>query len=81
MDSIIIEQAKNLIAKYGIQGLRTLDSIQLSTSALLRDQSDLFKTADKLLDSFLNKNYCPLERIGAPFLKTLYKSNFNASCV
>lgn len=31
-DSIIIEQARILISKYGTQGLRTLDSIQLSTS-------------------------------------------------
>lgn len=48
-DSIIIEQAKNLISKYGSQGLRSLDSIQLSTSVSLFKQADVFFTADKLL--------------------------------
>ena len=31
-DSIIIEQARILVSKFGTPGLRTLDSIQLSTS-------------------------------------------------
>ena len=34
-DSIIIEQARLLTSKYGMQGLRTLDSIQLSTAVSL----------------------------------------------
>lgn len=48
-DSIIIEQARILISKYGIQGLRTLDSIQLATCISLVQQVDLFLTADNLL--------------------------------
>jgi len=48
-DSIIIEQARILISKYGIQGLRTLDSIQLATCISLVQQVNLFLTADNLL--------------------------------
>ena len=41
-DSIIIEQARILTSKYGKQGLRTLDSIQLSTSLSLFHHVDIF---------------------------------------
>lgn len=54
-DSYIIEQARVLISKYGLKGLRTLDSIQLSTSILLLQQVDIFFTADKLLKSFFKE--------------------------
>jgi predicted nucleic acid-binding protein len=50
-DSIIIEQARLFTSKYGMQGLRTLDSIQLSTAVSLFHQADIFFTADKLLQS------------------------------
>src|ERR1022692_3964399 len=59
IDDNIIEQANKLIGKYGKQGLRTLDSIQLSTSVFLRQQADLFITTDKLLDSFLMQENLP----------------------
>ena len=52
-DSIIIEQARILTSKYGTEGLRTLDSIQLSTAVSLFSQVDIFLTADKLLKFFL----------------------------
>lgn len=52
-DSLVLEQARNLVSKYGIQGLRTLDGIQLATAVLLSSQADLFFTADKLLQSFM----------------------------
>ena len=56
-DSIIIEQARLLTSKYGIQGLRTLDSIQLSTAVSLFRQVDKFFTADNLLQSlFIAEN-------------------------
>ncbi len=51
-DSIIIEQARLLTSKYGIQGLRTLDSIQLATASSLFRHVEKFFTADKLLQSF-----------------------------
>ena len=53
-DSIIIEQARMLTTKYGTQGLRTLDSIQLSTAISLSQQAGVFFTADNLLKSLFN---------------------------
>ena len=52
-DSLILEQAKNLTNKYVTEGLRTLDSIQLSTCIALGNQVELFITADKLLKSLI----------------------------
>jgi uncharacterized protein len=60
-DSIIVEQARNLVSKYGVQGLRTLDSIQLSTSLSLFKQVDVFFAADKLLKSFFKTEGLPTE--------------------
>ncbi len=60
-DSIIIEQARILISKYGTQGLRTLDSIQLFTSVSLFQQVDIFFTADKLLKSLFEAEGLPIE--------------------
>ena len=53
-NSLIIEQARNLTNLYGKEGLRTLDSIQLSTCVELENQVDIFFTADKLLKRLLN---------------------------
>lgn len=54
-DSLLLEQARNLITKYGLNGLRTLDSIQLSSCLLLKNQVDIFFTEDKLLKSIIEK--------------------------
>lgn len=54
-DSLIIEQARNLTKKYGLEGLRTLDSIQLSTCKVLEKQVDIFFTSDRLLNSLIEK--------------------------
>jgi predicted nucleic acid-binding protein len=54
-DSLILEQSRNLTNKYGVEGLRTLDSIQLSTCKLLEKQVDIFFSADKLLYSLIEK--------------------------
>ena len=54
-DSLILEQAKNLITKYGNEGLRTLDSIQLSSCVALDKEVDVFFAADKLLEKLLNR--------------------------
>ena len=53
VDNIIIEQSIYFISKHGREGLRTLDSIQLSTSVMLKGRVDLFKTTDNLLNKFL----------------------------
>jgi uncharacterized protein len=54
-NSLIIEQARILVAKYGIQGLRTLDGIQLSTCVFLKNKVDVFFSADKLLSVLIEK--------------------------
>lgn len=54
-DQNIVESAKSLIAKYGVNGLRTLDSLQLSTAIYLKNSAGLFITSDKLLDSFFEQ--------------------------
>ena len=54
-DSLIIEQAKNLTTKYGLEGLRTLDSNQLSTCKVLEKQVDIFLTSDKLLNTLIER--------------------------
>jgi len=59
VDSLIIRQSRSLIAKYGVDGLRTLDSIQLATSIILKDKSSFFITTDKLLDSFFKRESLP----------------------
>ena len=59
IDSIIIEQSRLFISKYGIEGLRTLDSIQLSTAVYLIKQIDLFLTADKLLKLLFEAEHLP----------------------
>ena len=53
VDSILMEQARSLVSKYGVKGLRTLDSIQLSTSISLSNEVELFITSDYLLKLFL----------------------------
>ena len=63
-DSIIIEQARALTSKYGQQGLRTLDSLQLSTAVSLIQQADLFLSADKLLKSLYEMEGLPTENPG-----------------
>ncbi len=54
-DSIIIEQARNLTTKYGLKGLRTLDSIQLSSAISLIKEVGLFVSSDNLLKSLLDE--------------------------
>jgi uncharacterized protein len=53
-DSLIVEQARLLVARYGMKGLRTLDGIQLSTCISLATHVDVFFTADKLLKELLH---------------------------
>lgn len=51
----IIRQAIDLIKKYGHDGLRTLDSIQLSCAVQLKDENCTFFTSDKLLHKLFEK--------------------------
>lgn len=55
IDRKIIFSAKNLINKYGSEGLKTLDSIQLACAVLLKDVIDEFLTSDTLLKTLFLK--------------------------
>ena len=55
VDGLLIEQARMLMLSYGIEGLRTLDSIQLSTCVSLKNEVDLFLTSDKLLNKLIER--------------------------
>ena len=65
IDNIIVEQARNLINKYGKNGLRALDSIQLSTAVMLTKKVDLFISTDKLLDSFFETESLPTYKLSS----------------
>jgi len=49
-DNKLINNAKQLVTKYGKEGLRTLDSIQLASATLVKDNVDINKSADNLLN-------------------------------
>ncbi len=57
----IIELARTLTSKYKVEGLRTLDSVQLSTCVSLIKQVDIFITADKLLKTLFQAENLPIE--------------------
>jgi uncharacterized protein len=52
MNSFVIEIAKFLLNKYGLKGLRTLDSIQFASAITVKSEVELFLTSDDLLQSF-----------------------------
>jgi uncharacterized protein len=66
-DGVITERARGLISKYGIEGLRTLDSVQLSTALSLLKHADLFFTSDSLLKKIFISEGLPTE---LPDIKT-----------
>lgn len=59
VDNAILEQARTLFTKYGEHGLRTLDSVQLSTALSLRTEVQKFICSDKLLNAFLKSEALP----------------------
>lgn len=60
-DSLLLEQARQLVIKYGLEGLRTLDSIQLASCLVLAQEVAVFFTADKLLKTLLEAEGLPTE--------------------
>jgi len=50
----IIEKSAELILKYGSKGLRTLDSIHLASIIKVKEEIEIGKSADKLLEEFFN---------------------------
>jgi uncharacterized protein len=59
LNTDIVQSACELINKYGVEGLRSLDSIQLATAVALKGKADLFLTSDKLLESLILKERLP----------------------
>lgn len=53
VDSEIIGSSQKFIGKYGIEGLRALDAIQLASAYSVRHSIGLAVSNDKLLNSFL----------------------------
>lgn len=51
----ILQRAFLLLKKYGTEGLRTLDAIQLSSAIEVKNDVDLNVTYDKLLKSLFEK--------------------------
>ena len=58
----LISKASDLIMKYGEEGLRTLDSIQLASSIILEGKNNISITYDKLLRSFMVKEGLNIEQ-------------------
>ncbi|MDP2890259.1 MAG: type II toxin-antitoxin system VapC family toxin [Bacteroidota bacterium] len=54
-DHQLLVAARDLIAKYGYAGLRTLDSIQLASILSIKEELSLAATADELLRSLIEK--------------------------
>jgi predicted nucleic acid-binding protein len=55
LDSNILNNARNLISKHGTKGLRTLDSIQLSSVLIVKSELSFFVTADDILRKIAEK--------------------------
>jgi predicted nucleic acid-binding protein len=53
VDSQIISASQKFIGKYGTNGLRALDAIQLASAYSVRDSIGLAVSNDKLLNTFL----------------------------
>jgi uncharacterized protein len=60
LNTEIVDFSKLLIAKYGVEGLRTLDSLQLASVLKKRDELEYFITADKLLKNIASKEGLPV---------------------
>lgn len=60
LNSEIVDFSRLLIAKYGLEGLRTLDSLQLASVLKKRDEVEYFITADKLLKTIAQKEGLPV---------------------
>jgi predicted nucleic acid-binding protein len=55
LSSDIIKRASELLKKYGDDGLRTLDSIQLACAVKIRGENCSFFTSDNLLQKLFSK--------------------------
>jgi hypothetical protein len=56
----MLQSARQLLDKYGQKGLRSLDSIPLASAISLRQEAQLFKTSDTLLNDFFLAENLPV---------------------
>ena len=57
--SNIFEKARQLIVEHGIEGLRTLDAIQLASAIEVKNLINKYFTSDKLLHVLFEKEGLP----------------------
>lgn len=55
LETSIIKTASDLLMKYGDKGLKTLDSLQLASALVLKDENCIFITSDNLLKSLFKQ--------------------------
>lgn len=55
LQSELVQSASNLFEKYGEEGLRTLDALQLASALKMKSAECVFFTADDLLKMFFLK--------------------------
>ena len=60
VSSATVELAKAFILKYGQEGLRTLDALQLASAIEVKELINTYFTADKILLSFFEKEHLPI---------------------
>ena len=60
VENNVLKKAEELIITYGIEGLRTLDSIQLASAIEVKSQVDKYFSADKLLRFLFQKENLPI---------------------
>ena len=59
INNTVLKNARTLISKYGLDGLRTLDSIQLSCCIEVKESVNKYFTSDKLLQTIFEKENLP----------------------
>ncbi|WP_288427766.1 type II toxin-antitoxin system VapC family toxin [uncultured Spirosoma sp.] len=59
-DDSLLQLASQLIDKHGLNGLRSLDALQLASAVIVRDQVTLYKTADRLLNDLFKAEGLPV---------------------
>ncbi len=60
IDDTLLQLASQLIDKHGLNGLRSLDALQLASAVIVRDQVTLYKTADRLLNDLFEAEGLPV---------------------
>ncbi len=60
IDETLLQLASQLIDKHGLNGLRSLDALQLASAVTVRDQVTLYKTADRLLNDLFKAESLPV---------------------